>query len=535
MKENKGILNGIRVLDLTRMLSGPYCTMILADNGAEVIKIENSLGDTSRRAGPFRKDDKDKNWAGYFVSLNRNKKSIMLNLKSKVDQERFFELVKTAHILVENFRPGVMERLGISYETLSKINKKLVYGSIKGFGDPRLGESPYSTWPSYDVVAQAMGGIVSLTGINKKKPLKVGPGIGDIFTGSLLSFGLISALRNAEKKGEGQFVDVAMYDSMISLCERAIYQYSFSGNVPEPHGNRHPFLAPFGIYKVKDGHIALGIVEDNLWEKFLTIVGKRKLLKKNKFSNVENRSKNQKKVNKLVSKTLIKYTKKELTKILGGHVPFGPVNNFKEIINDLHLKKREMLVSIPHNDNQKQPWLVSGSPIKFSKTKQPIFKTAPKLGQHNNILFKKTTKNVIDLNFNQERFINFDYFLVYYFDSNKNLIYFFIDNLQFFKKSRRLIFFEITRKTRNISSIKDIDFFILNGFLSKQISKKNMYNLVKTKRNWIDKKGKVPHFTFSDEFFYFKKEKFLEIDKKLIVFAKLTKIDTMNILAENKN
>ena len=213
------ILKGLRVLDLSRMLSGPYCTMHLADHGAEVIKIESETGDTSRGNGPFREDDPDHDWAGYFVSLNRGKKSVQLDLKTPEGRADFRALAATADVIVENFRPGVMDRLGLSFESLAAENPRLVYAAIRGFGDPRTGEGPYEDWPSYDVVAQAMGGLMSITGPDAKTPTKTGPGVGDIFAGMMMAFGIMAALREAEATGKGQFVDVAMYDAMISLCE----------------------------------------------------------------------------------------------------------------------------------------------------------------------------------------------------------------------------------------------------------------------------------------------------------------------------
>ena len=220
MTETTGILNGVRVLDLSRMLSGPYCTMMLADHGAEVIKIESGTGDTSRANGPFRDDDPDHLWAGYFVSLNRSKKSVTLDLKTPDGKAAFCTLVRDADVLVENFRPGVMERLGLSYEYLATLNPRLVYGAVRGFGDPRSGQSPYADWPCYDVVAQAMGGLMAITGPDAASPTKVGPGVGDIFSGMMMAFGLMAALRHADATGAGQFVDVAMYDAMISLSQR---------------------------------------------------------------------------------------------------------------------------------------------------------------------------------------------------------------------------------------------------------------------------------------------------------------------------
>ncbi|MED5531301.1 MAG: CoA transferase, partial [Pseudomonadota bacterium] len=261
-----GILSGIRVLDLTRMLSGPYCTMMLADHGADVIKIESPSGDTSRVTGPFRKEDLAKEWSGYFVSLNRNKKSLSLNLKTSQGREQLLKLVKTADVLVENFRPGVMEKMGLGYDEIRGLNEKIVYAAISGFGNPVSGESPYKNWPSYDVVAQAMGGLIGITGPNKNTPTKVGPGVGDIFSGLMMSFGIIAAIREAEKTGKGQLIDLAMYDAVISLCERIIYQHDLDGSIPGPQGNGHPLLVPFGIFKAKDGFIALGIVDDSFWK-----------------------------------------------------------------------------------------------------------------------------------------------------------------------------------------------------------------------------------------------------------------------------
>ena len=270
--QKTGILQGVRVLDLSRMLSGPYATMLLADHGAEVIKIESSEGDTSRRSGPFNESDKKKEWSGYFVSLNRNKKSIYLNLKNEEDLIFLKKLIEKSDVLVENFRPGVMKRLGLSFDEVSKINSRIVYGSISGFGSEFFGESPYKNWPSYDVVAQAMGGLISLTGYDERTPLKVGPGIADIFSGSLLSFGLLASILKSRTSGQAQYVEVAMYDAIVSMCERAVYQYDFNKVIPKPEGNGHPLLAPFGIYNAKDGFVAIGIVEDTYWNVLKKII-----------------------------------------------------------------------------------------------------------------------------------------------------------------------------------------------------------------------------------------------------------------------
>lgn len=377
----KGILHGIRVLDLSRMLSGPYCTMMLADHGAEVIKIESASGDTSRGNGPFRDDDPDHDWAGYFVSLNRNKKSVLLDLKSEEGKTAFRVLATTADVVVENFRPGVMERLGLSYESLAEANPALVYAAIRGFGDPRSGESPYSNWPSYDVVAQAMGGMMSLTGPDADTPTKVGPGVGDIFAGLMMSFGVMAALRQAEATGKGQFVDVAMYDAMISLCERAAYLHDFTGNVPGPEGNGHPFLAPFGLFPSADGAVALGIVDDVFWRALADVIDANGLSKEIRFASRAARAANAAELNALVGDWCAKFTKAELTEKLGGVVPFGPLNTISDIFSDPHVAARDMLVEVPHAQSDKMPWKVAANPLKFSGVQTPRPMTPPRLGE----------------------------------------------------------------------------------------------------------------------------------------------------------
>lgn len=377
-----GVLSGVRVLDLGRMLSGPYCTMMLADHGAEVIKVEDVAGDTSRSNGPFRADDDKHEWAGYFVSLNRNKKSIALDLKSEAGKQTLIDLAKTADVLFENFRPGVMERFGLGYEVLAEHNPKLVYAAIRGFGDPRTGESPYNAWPSYDVVAQAMGGLAGITGPAPDNPLKTGPGIGDILSGALTAFGIVAALRHAEATGEGQFVDVAMYDAVLSLCERIIYQHDFDGTVPKQEGNGHPLLAPFGMFAASDGHVALGIVDDRFWQVLTDIMGQPKLGKDERFNSKIGRSANSEIVNRIVEGWTLQHSKRELTELLGGKVPFGPVNDVRDIFADPHVAARSMIATVPHADPGVEGWRVAANPVRFSRTPAPPFRSPPRLNEN---------------------------------------------------------------------------------------------------------------------------------------------------------
>ncbi|MFO1091037.1 MAG: CoA transferase [Hyphomicrobiales bacterium] len=387
-----GILAGLRVLDFSRMLSGPYCTMMLADHGAEVIKIEGPEGDTSRTNGPWRADDAAREWAGYFVSLNRGKKSVLLDLKSDAGRAAVRDLVKTADVLVENFRPGVMERLGLSYEELARLNPRLVYAAISGFGNPRTGRSPYTDWPSYDVVAQAMGGLIGITGPDASTPTKVGPGVGDIFAGMMMAFAILAAVRHAERTGEGQFVDLAMYDAMISLCERIVYQYDIEGTVPGPQGNGHPLLAPFGLFPAADGFIAIGIVDDAFWRALAEAMGEPALGSDERFATKSARRRNAALVNDIVSAFTRARTKRQLTELLGGRLPFGPVNDVKDIFDDPHVAARGMIADVPPAEEAGRGFRVAANPIRFSRTPAPPPTAAPRLGQDTDELLARSRR-----------------------------------------------------------------------------------------------------------------------------------------------
>jgi crotonobetainyl-CoA:carnitine CoA-transferase CaiB-like acyl-CoA transferase len=377
---SQGILHGVRVLDLTSMLSGPYCTMMLADHGAEVIKIEAAHGDTSRSNGPFRDDDPDHEWGGYFVSLNRSKKSVVLDLKSDEGRAALLSLVPNAQVVVENYRPGVMERLGLSFETLREHNPALVYAAVRGFGDKRTGDSPYSAWPSYDVVAQAMGGLMGISGPDANSPMKVGPGVGDIFTGLQLAFGIVAALRHAERTGEGQYLDVAMYDAVLSLCERIVHLNSFEGVIPGPDGNAHPLLAPFGMFEASDGHVTIACVEDAFWKTFAKIIGPPGFEDDERYKTKAGRRANRNELNALVNNWTRRHTKQELSDLLGGMVPFGPVNTIADIKADPHVAIRGMIMDVPNPHGA--AWQVAANPVKFQMTPAPEPTAPPALNQH---------------------------------------------------------------------------------------------------------------------------------------------------------
>ena len=376
-----GALQDVRVIDLTRMLSGPYCTMLLADQGAEVIKVESFDGDTTRGHGPYREDDPAHEFGGYFQSVNRNKKSIVLDLKDAQAREVIRRLVKTSDVLVENFRSGVMERLGLGYEALREINPRLVYGAIRGFGDPRTGASPYEDWPAYDVVAQAMGGIIGVTGPGPGQHVKIGPGIGDILPGTMTAFGILAALHRARATGQGQFLDVSMYDAILALCERIVYQHSFGGLVPKPEGSGHPFFSPFGLYPAKDGWITIACPNDMFWGELARIMGRADLLEDERTKLKVSRAKHSAFVNELVSTWTGSRTKAELAQLLGGHVPFGPVQTVADIFADPHVHARGMLAEVPHPGSSR-PSVVAGTPVHLQDTPGGVKRRAPYMGEH---------------------------------------------------------------------------------------------------------------------------------------------------------
>lgn len=376
-----GPLDSIRVVDLTQMLSGPYCTMLLADLGADVVKVEPLGGELTRLQGPFLAEDELRAYGGYFQSVNRNKRSITMDLKSDVGRETLLGLIDSADVVVENFRAGVMERLGLSYESLQARNPRLVYAAIRGFGDPRTGDSPYSGWPAFDVVAQAMGGIMGITGMDETHPLKVGPGVGDIFPATLAAVGILGALVKAKESGLGQFVDVAMYDGVLSLCERIVFQHDYTGDVPKPVGNGHPLLCPFGVFPAADGWITIAAPRDHQWKHLCELMDMPELAEDPRYSTNSQRVIHEETVRSIVSGWSSVQTIAEISARLGGAIPFGPVNTAADIVADPHVAVREMVVELEH-PGVERPVRVAGSPIKFTGTPRKAMTRAPLAGEH---------------------------------------------------------------------------------------------------------------------------------------------------------
>jgi crotonobetainyl-CoA:carnitine CoA-transferase CaiB-like acyl-CoA transferase len=389
MSQRTGPLSDIRILDLTQALAGPFGTAVLADLGADVIKVEPPSGDMSRPMAPLVKDFAlpgssriaGCDYGGYFASINRNKRSIVLDLRKDEDRERFLDLVVTADAVVENSRVGVMDRLGIGYEVLHGVNPRLVYAAIRGFGDPRTGASPYAEWPAFDIVAQCMGGLVGITGPTGGLGYPNGASIGDIFPGVLMALGVVSAVHSARRTGQGQFLDVAMYDAILSLCETIVVNYSCAERVLGPRGLGHPALCPFDVYETSDGAVAIAAPTDNHWEALCELIGRPDLVEDERTKDNRRRSENRPFVTEIMTAWTRARTKKEVVERLGGKVPVGPVNTAADVFADPHVWIRKMLaeVELPGANGK---LTLAATPIKLTATPASIYRRPPLLGEH---------------------------------------------------------------------------------------------------------------------------------------------------------
>jgi crotonobetainyl-CoA:carnitine CoA-transferase CaiB-like acyl-CoA transferase len=378
--EATGPLVGVRVIDLTHALAGPYCTMLLADLGADVVKVEPPEGDLARFTGPNTTDDAEHAYGGYFASINRNKRGIVLDLKQADERERLLRLVDGADAVVENFRAGVMDRLGLGYESLLARNPRLVYGAVRGYGDPRTGLSPYVDWPAFDVIAQAMSGVVSVTG-PPGQPMRTGPSIGDLYPATLAALGITAALLHARETGRGQFVDVAMYDALVALCEAVVYRFSYTGRVSEPTGNDHPALTPFDVYPTADGACAIAAPTDSHWPVLCELIGRPDLATDERTVTNRDRVRHRELVRSVMVAWTTARTTAEIVDHLAGRVPVGPVNNAADLFEDPHLAARRMLVAVEHPGSGR-PLVFPSPAIHYTGTPAGVYRRAPRLGEH---------------------------------------------------------------------------------------------------------------------------------------------------------
>ena len=371
-----GALSDVKILDLTRVLSGPYAAMWLGDLGADVIKIEMPVKGDDARFTPVHVNGA----STFFAAMNRNKRSVTLNLKDPEGKAIFLEMVKQADVVMSNYRPGVMERLGLGYEELSKINDRIIFATVSGFGQ----KSKYALRPAYDCVAQGMGGIMSMTGVEGGGPTRAGASVADITAGINTVVGILAALHARTLTGKGQSVDIALVDSVLALMPSESMRYNVTRKVVPPLGNRYIGNSPYGAFKAKDRDFMLACGSDKLFAKFCTeVLKKPELLEDERFRIMAKRSDNHELVKQMVEDWASQYTAEECVDIiLAAGVPAGPIYNMEDIYaDDYFVNDREMLVKMD------QPGIgeltVTNNPIKLSDTKSTIRRPAPLLGEHN--------------------------------------------------------------------------------------------------------------------------------------------------------
>lgn len=377
---SEGLLDGIVVLDLTRVLAGPYAGMLMADMGATVYKIEiPKKGDDSRAFGPFINGE-----SLYYMNLNRNKMGVTLNLKSPEGKDLFKNMVKKADVVIENYRPGVMESLGLGYEILKGINPGIIYGSVSGFGH----YGPYSQRAGYDIIGQAMGGLMSTTGWPDSSPTRTGTAMGDVLGGLSLTIGVLAAVVNKQRTGEGQKVDVALVDSVVSSLEIITQIYLATGRIPERIGNRYESAYPYDSFKARDGDVIIACGNDKLFALLAEVMGQPELLTSEKFKTNDLRVQNHLELKLIIEEWSTQYDIDEVVeKLLDVGVPSSPINTIDRIVSDPHIAgARKMFVEIEHPVAGKTT--LTGNHIKMSEKKAEVRTPAPTLGQHNYSIYK---------------------------------------------------------------------------------------------------------------------------------------------------
>ncbi len=375
-----GPLKGLLVLDLTRVLVGPYCTMVLSDLGARVIKVEApEIGDDSRKFGPFIEEQ-----SAYFMSLNRGKESIALNLKNEEDKKIFEKILAKADILVENFKPGTLEKWGYGWSDLKDKYPKLIYASASGFGQT----GPMKELPAYDMVVQGMGGLMSVTGQPNSEPTRVGTSIGDITAGLFTAIGVNAALFDRTKTGKGSHIDVSMLDCQIAILENAIARYLSKGEIPQPMGSRHPSIAPFEAFKTKDSYIIIAAGNEKLFQGMCEVLN-CDCYKQDNFKDNQSRNKNIDELKVIIeSKLKDKTTEEWVALFIEKKIPCGPIYNIKEAVENPQIEFRNMIVSANHNKIGK--FKMAGNPIKMSNYEDKSTRgEIPDLDQHRDKILKE--------------------------------------------------------------------------------------------------------------------------------------------------
>lgn len=364
-------LTGLKVLDLTRVVSGPFSTMLLADMGADVIKIEATDGDPSRVTGIMGKGENP-----YFVNLNRNKRIITVDMKKTEGKELIRRMAKASDILVENFRPGVMDRLGLGYKDLSALNPGLVYAAINGFGK----SGPYKDRPAFDFIAQAMSGFMSLNGNEQMPPLRVGIPISDTIAGLYTAFGILAALRERDRTGRGQEIQTAMVDSLISMFAFASSAFFATGELPPRNGNDHMVVSPYGLFEAADGPVAIAPSTEKNWLQLCSAIEREDLPADPRFDTQDKRRQNRKEINAIVQERIAARKRDEWIELLNrAGVPCGPVNNLQQVFSDPQVLHQEMVIESPQPTG---PVRMPGFPVKLSQTPARLRRPSPQKGEH---------------------------------------------------------------------------------------------------------------------------------------------------------
>ena len=373
-------LSNIRILDLSLIMAGPYCTLILGDLGAEVIKIERpGIGEGARGVPPHFFEGE----SAYFIAMNRNKRSMTLDLKTKKGKEIFYELAKKSDVVIDNFRPGVVKKLGVDFDVLNKINPKIICCSISGYGQT----GPYNDRPAFDLIVQAKGGIMSYTGEPEQMPVRMGAPMGDLTGGLFASQGILAALYQREQTGRGQKIDISLLDCQISLLTYRAQYYFVGNDIAQPIGSGHTSLHPIGAFKTKTFDIVIDCNTENIFRELCDAIGKPEMADDPRFNCRESRLTNKEKLYDILEKTFFKKTGEEWLELLDKRIPVGPINTVDKALSDPQVLSRNMVAEVEYGKEAKLKIL--GNPIKMSEVDQEVFKTPPKLGEDTEDVLKR--------------------------------------------------------------------------------------------------------------------------------------------------
>ena len=365
-------LHGIRVLDLSRVLAGPYCTMVLGDLGADVIKVESPEGDETRAWGPpFTGGE-----SAYYLCVNRNKRSIVVDFKTAEGRDILSRLIHQSDILVENFRPGSLARFSLDFESASALNPNLIYCSITGFGQT----GPSRDKPGYDFMIQAMGGLMSITGEPDGEPMKVGVAVADLFAGQNAVIAILAALQARQHTGKGQHLDISLFDSQLGWLANVASNYLISGNLPKRYGNAHANIVPYQSFQARDGWFVVAVGNDRQFAKMCEVIGRWELVSDVRFATNSARVQNRDKLIPLLKPVFLTKTVNEWLSLIGDEFPCGPINNLEQVFSMPQVEEREMLIRMRHPTIGELPLV--GSPLKFSDTPVEYKLPPPRLGEH---------------------------------------------------------------------------------------------------------------------------------------------------------